>query len=210
MPGFDVHVKLEGGTVQDGLRGIIAGENIIQARKDLKTVGDKAVQSTALEVPVVLQKRGCIVFGSVGYQGVQVGTLLLAVPAERMSEQLGPARFRPAGHFVSRRETIPAVRLDDGIVLHLVAEGDGGKVAHQDALDGGVVPVFPISERHTQFDPRFRGEVLQGKLVKIHDLFRGRRIRLDGRLFGFVLPRFGAGRIVLPAGPGGHGKERNE
>ena len=55
------------------------------------------------------------------------------MPAQRVPEQLGPAIVRPAGHLVGVREVVGASLLDDGVVLHLIAEGDGGEIALEEA-----------------------------------------------------------------------------
>ena len=84
---LDGNVNLQGRPVVDCLRGIIAGEDVIQVGKDLELVGDESIQGAGLEIPV-LPEEGCLVVRSrVGDHFVQVGALLLAVPAERMAEK---------------------------------------------------------------------------------------------------------------------------
>ena len=122
------------------------------------------------------------------------------MPAQRVPEQLGPARLRPVGHLLGVREVVGASLLDDGVVLHLIAEGDGGEIALEDVRDLGIVPILPIRERNAQLEAGLRGDLLQGILVKVHDLGLG-RVRGHGFLIGFL--RGDGGRFVLAAGGSG-------
>ena len=112
------------------------------------------------------------------------------MPAQRVPEQLCPARLRPVRHRFGVREVVGASLLDDGVVLHLIAEGDSGEIALEDVRDLGIVPILPIRERDAQLEAGLLGELLQGVLVIVHDLGLGRVrfLRGDG------------GRFVLAAG----------
>ena len=196
LPGLEGHIDRQHSAVGHRLRGIVAREDIIQALEDFESLGREAVQGAGLEVPVPLEEGGVVVRRGFRNQIVQVRALLLAVPAERVAEQLGPARLRPAGHRIGVR----AVRLDDAVVLHFVAEGDGGEIALEDIRDLGVVPVLPVGERDAQLEAGLRGNVLQVVLVIVHHLL-GRRVRRD-RFLLRLLGSDGRG-VFLPAGDGG-------
>ena len=103
-----------------------------------------------------------------------------------MTEKLVPARFGPGGHFIGLSETQLPVRLHDGIVLHLIAESDGGEIVLQNIGDGRILTILPVGKRHAQLDARLRGKFLQLILVIIHHRNRRVRIRLgvrgDGRV----------------------------
>ena len=200
---LDGGIDLQGGAVGDGLRGIVAGKDVIQARNDFKTVCDKTVQGAGLEIPVLPDEGGVVVPDGLGNHGVQIIAPLLAVPAQRVAEQVIPARLRPSDHLVSGSEVVSAVRLHDGVVLHLVAERDGGEVTLQDVLDGRVQPIFPIGERNAQPETSLLRQHAHGILVIIHHLDRrgrgSRRIRshlFPGRVVG------GDERLIFRTGAG--------
>ena len=186
LPGLDSRIDRQRSAFGNRLRGIVAREDIIQALEDFESLGREAVQGAGLEVPVPLEEGGVVVRRGFRNQIVQVRALLLAVPAERVAEQLGPARLRPAGHRLGVREVVRAVRLDNAVMLHFVAEGDGGEIALEDIRDLGVVPVLPVGERDAQLEAGLRGDVLQVVLVIVHHLLGS-----DGR------------GVFLPAGDGG-------
>ena len=203
--GFQFHIDLQGGPVGDRLRGIVTGEDVIRilaAPDHFEPLGNKPVQGTGLEIPVLLDKGSIVIRGGIGNHIVQVVPFLLAVPAERVAEELIPAAFGPTDHLVRLGEIITAVSSHDGVMLHLVAKGDGGKITPQDCVDivvsvDGVIPILPIRERNAQLETRLRGEFLQLIFIIVHHLRRRRRIRSD-RFVG-TLDRFGS----LLAGQGG-------